>query len=470
MLGKQWLNRYLRHAGGSTIERCGDRQRKLEGLERWPLHTFVESLPVMLQIALVLLACGLCRHMTSVNARVSGVLMTLTVLGILFYFGIVIAGTSSYECPFQTPASTNLRGLWEKVGPRITVVVPPIIDALHSLWEITLCRILRIMLRLPFKLDAWRCFRGSHPPDAGEDAPTPLLAALPKLWENIRSKILRAALRFPLAPKLNLRNRFCRPPLPTTRDPPVPQEMDPWSTPKDLAAFLMNNTSDVRCVSWILRNITDPEALDAAVRLAGTVRWFEEGIDVEPPYDAIVSVFESCFDSTKKVYPGMRDRAYYSIRAILWIHALAKCKSRELAQMFPLPVIGEVETPTDDLTHLLSVCFHSMDPDYNHRLFSVVYTIPHEANHAHVQWASNLLLHLAWTERGDPRIFHWFCEYETTYRYNDLDTIPLDATLNRFLVWCIFLGSPVEEEVLRIQDKSYVISCFFFQATHATVY
>jgi len=30
------------------IERCGDRQRKPEGLKRRPLDTFVESLPVML--------------------------------------------------------------------------------------------------------------------------------------------------------------------------------------------------------------------------------------------------------------------------------------------------------------------------------------------------------------------------------------------------------------------------------------
>jgi hypothetical protein len=39
-------------------------------------------------------------------------------------------------------------------------------------------------------------------------------------------------------------------------------------------------------------------------------------------------------------------------------------------------------------------------------------------------------------------------------------TIPLNATLNRLLVWCTFLGSPVEEEALKVQDKSYDISCF----------
>jgi len=34
MLGKQWLNRYARHQGGSATERCEDRQRKLDGLQR----------------------------------------------------------------------------------------------------------------------------------------------------------------------------------------------------------------------------------------------------------------------------------------------------------------------------------------------------------------------------------------------------------------------------------------------------
>ena len=53
--------------------------------------------------------------------------------------------------------------------------------------------------------------------------------------------------------------------------------------PKDLAIIYRTNADDVRCVSWVLRNITDPEALDAAIRLAGTIRWFYGGINVDPP-------------------------------------------------------------------------------------------------------------------------------------------------------------------------------------------
>ena len=126
MLGKQWLNRYLRHVGGSMVERCGDRQRKWDGLQEWPFHLFVESLPVMLQVTLLLLACGLCRWMASINTPVAGVLITLTAIGVLFYLTIVVAGISSYACPFQTPGSAALRGIRKKTWPYIALLVDPL--------------------------------------------------------------------------------------------------------------------------------------------------------------------------------------------------------------------------------------------------------------------------------------------------------------------------------------------------------
>jgi len=114
-------------------------------------------------------------------------------------------------------------------------------------------------------------------------------------------------------------------------------EPEPWLKPKDLAIIRRTNTEDIICVSWILRHITDPDAIDAALPLAGEIRWFDDGVDVNPPYDAIVSVFEACFDSTRKLYPGSRNRAYYSAQAVLWIHTLAVCKSEDFSRTFPLP-------------------------------------------------------------------------------------------------------------------------------------
>ena len=111
MLGKQWLNRYARRQGGSAAERCGDRQRKLNGLHRWPFRIVIESLPVLLQCSLFLLGAALSRFLWDVNRMVAFVAIGFTMFGILFYVCIVAAGTLSYECPFQTPLSLILRSL-----------------------------------------------------------------------------------------------------------------------------------------------------------------------------------------------------------------------------------------------------------------------------------------------------------------------------------------------------------------------
>ena len=223
-------------------------------------------------------------------------------------------------------------------------------------------------------------------------------------------------------------------------------------TPTALATLHTINAGDVRCVSWILWNITDPEALDAAIRLAGTVRWFEDGLDVEPPYDQIISTLNGCFDSNGKIYPGTRDRAYHSAQAVLWIHIRALCAPRELVKQFPLPTIAHDTTSLDpDLRCILRICACQDIPEMIYKM----YLIDEEATPIYFQWASNALLHLSWAMRSTPDTFDTlFQQYGTpTPR-----TIPLNAVLNRILTSCIFFGWPVEEELLRIQDKTYAIS------------
>jgi len=388
MLGKQWLNRYLRNSGGSMIERCGDRQRKFNGLEKWPLHFFVESLPVMLQAALLFLACGLCRHMWTINASVACTLVSLTGLGVGFYVAIVIAGMSSYACPFQTPASAALRDLWKKVQYRIVSLTA-------------------------------RCTR--------------VLSRTRGMWKQGVRSVLRRQHVPTITPLENIEV----------------QGSEPWMTPKDLATIRRTNTDDALCVSWILRNITDPEALDAAVRLAGTIRWFDDGVNVDPSYDLIVSTFKACFDLTGKLYPGSRDRAYYSGRAMVWIHTLAMCKSEEFGNTFPLPDTKCVALGLDhDLKHLLRV----NRPTSSEFRINPLLSIRPEHTPSHSQWNSNVLLHLVWANKttlNRPRI-----RRQARGVHETKVTLPLDAALNRLLTWCIVLGSPVEEEALKIQDKS----------------
>ena len=111
MLGKQWLNRYAGHRGGSVAERCRDRQRKLNGLQRWPFRIVIESLPVFLQFSLFLLGAALSRFLWDITRTIASVAIGFTACGVSFYVCIVVAGTLSYECPFQTPLSLILRSL-----------------------------------------------------------------------------------------------------------------------------------------------------------------------------------------------------------------------------------------------------------------------------------------------------------------------------------------------------------------------
>jgi len=441
------------------IERCGDRQRKCDGLQKWPFYLFVESLPLMLQVALLLLASGLCRHMWSINTPVAGVLITLTVLGVLFYLGIVIVGTSLYECPFQTPVSIALRSTWKKTGPHITatfhhVVVagtslykclpwPLVLTTLQNLWEAIQCQVLHVVLWLP-PIRTWYNSQNTPLPTTQPtpQQPMPQLTSLHSLWENIQCKILHAALHLPQT----------LPPLAMQEGLPIATASSSWLTPTALATLQSTNANDVRCVSWILWSITDPEALDAAIRLAGTIRWFEDGLSVEPPYDQIISILKECFDSARKVYPGSRDRAYYSAQAVLWIHICAMGVSEDFANRFPLPTISHNPTSLDpDLGHLLGIYGHTVNfiP-----LIVWMFAFNSEVTPGHIQWTSNVLLHLSWAKQTASDISNIFSPFGWD---RDWGTAPSNAVLNRLLATCIFLGQPVKEEVLKIQAKLYVV-------------
>ena len=111
MLGKQWLNRY---AVGSIADRSHYRQRKLDGMDAWCFNAVMESLPLTLQIALLLLGSALSRYLWELQPTVSRVTVGVTSLGVLLYLVIVVAGSLYTSCPYQTPASQIIRRIWRK--------------------------------------------------------------------------------------------------------------------------------------------------------------------------------------------------------------------------------------------------------------------------------------------------------------------------------------------------------------------
>jgi len=123
MLGKQWLNRYASiDKRGSAIERSQNRQQKLDGVITWYFDHVMESLPLMLQFALLLLGCALSRYLWEIDTAVASVIIGVTSLSAICYALIVVVGATSASCPYQTPIAQALRFLWKKASSHPTVV------------------------------------------------------------------------------------------------------------------------------------------------------------------------------------------------------------------------------------------------------------------------------------------------------------------------------------------------------------
>jgi hypothetical protein len=487
MLGKQWLNRYLRHSGGSMIERCGDRQRKFDGLEKWPFRLCMESLPIMLQIALLLLTCGLSRYVWSVDTSVGCVVISFTIFGALFYIAVVVAGTSSYECPFQTPVSIGLRRLRDSgTARRFSTSLFPhkIILPIHTTWiniQQALVSVIRgaatrighqtlivllqtdrvvgnVKQRLVQGIQRFR--RAALPQPATQDLrrpPPPISSGIRSTVTRVGHQIIILLLRADRAvgnAKQRLVGGFqgfrCAQLFPITIEDAHHQPFIPRNGSgllvrvRNLEALRNQNAANARCVCWVLRRITDPEAIDSDIRLAGTIRWFDGDSNHDPPFNLIVSALEECFDATKQLYPGMRDRAYFSARAILQINIRARVKSHEFASQYPIPVVSSssVQRTDPDLHHIIRILERNLDPG------KPALDFPNGANtHAHSLWVSSLFVDV--TRVGPNPVL-------TSYKsYLSVATADHQAIVaNILLMWYMFLGGHVEEETFWAVDKS----------------
>jgi len=120
MLGKQWLKRYASvDMRGSTTKRSQSRQRKLNGIVTWYFDHVMELLPLILQFALLLLGGALSRYLWGIDKTVGSAVLTVVSPGAGFYAFIILAGTASKSCPYQTPGAQVLRYLWRKVTSRV---------------------------------------------------------------------------------------------------------------------------------------------------------------------------------------------------------------------------------------------------------------------------------------------------------------------------------------------------------------
>ena len=245
MLGKQWINRYLRNRGGSSADKSRDRQLKLDGFNQWHFHLVIESLPVMLQLALLLLGCALSRYLWMISRTVAGVIVAMTLFGLTSYIFFTLAATLYYNCPYQTPPSILTRTVTRYLAhsdAAFACSLRSLVGSFHSI------------------------------PSPGRIAG--------RLLPGVRSM---------------LRSFGCVPGVgeEAERTPFAVVVTPPTRVFEDVSIDWEVCTADARCVSWILDSTTETDVIFSTVRFAADMIWYPEIAGVLSPH-VLADLFLDC--------------------------------------------------------------------------------------------------------------------------------------------------------------------------------
>ena len=392
MLGKQWLTHYKRNeTRGSIADRSRVRERKLTGLVAWRFHAVMESLPLILQFALLLLGFALSRYLWEVNRSVSSVVVGFTCFGFLFYLFIVTASVFSPDCPFQTPFSLLIR---------------PVIAFVTTRW-----RDPRKALR-----------RAQHPPQPELEQTQPE----PPPPDNVADQGHE--------PKADITIPFPQPVVPL-----FVQENDPEG-----------DRLDARCIDRLFELSTDTDVIISIMDFIPEITW-HSGIKTIP-LKRIYDILIGCFDFSGArpiVIPKSRDLAYLSAKAFVHIELQRRCVTqyeergrdswKVLCSGHRLLSSHDCSPDSNLATALLMV---DLTLGYNDGFpwKESNMTPPHHA------WMSHMFLYHAWHQ--GPEAVIDFVEYSISPQSQN-DTIITDC----FLVIGLMIGVPFNVSDMLVRDK-----------------
>ena len=355
MLGKQWLSRFSQlEIRGSVADRSRDRVRKFKGMVSWRFDLVMESLPLMLQISLLLLGYALSHYLFFLNKAIAGVITGFTAFGLLFYLLIVSAATLSYSCPFQTPLSLIIRFMIR-------------FDDEHRKY-LERCR------KWLGRLFTWKREPLKSRPD--NSYPFPGINTLDgKTFDNhIELPITSPPGQHPLLPH---------------------KEAD-----RDSYAL------DAECIIRMFEISTDTDVIQANMKFISEITWHAgiKTIPLERVYGAVIECFNR---STGRpvVIPKFRNQAYLGAKALLHLVIQRQCFGDTSDQILfesisnRHQIIGSEDYKGDsDLESTLGVI---------DRIFGNVERIPwleFSPTHPHLAWMAHTLLFRAWdfVRRGNP--------------------------------------------------------------------
>jgi len=399
MLGKQWLNL---HVQGSLVDRSRHRELKMRGMITWRFKTIMEYLPVIMQLSLALLGYALARYMWDLSRTVSAVITAFTVFGTLFYTVILYAAIVWKTCPFKTPVSLALRqaiSLAREYQPHL-------------------------LRRVRDQLSRVVCFMRPGSPPA--------------------TTILGRSIAGGLALD------YVAPPDTST---PVAAMVDPEEDES-------THVADTNCISTMFRFASGSDAIIAVTGFIPEVNWASNvrRVPLLEVSRSLYRSFEFLKDGRVDIRAGMKEQAYESAKALLYIRVQRLC-------------VDAMDDPGDIAIMLGSLLgYHSKE---NHALVSTLQVldavfngdkeIPWEEfafSDAHYYLLSHILRCRAWvtirTWDALTRDVSGFVQHAFSKEALPPPRVIADCLL---IVKMILEVPPEWDERMLIKDKRFVISC-----------
>ena len=425
MLGKQWVNRYLRNRGGSAADKSRDRQRKLDGFDKWHFHLVIESLPVMLQLALLLLSCALSRYLWTISRTVAGVVVAMTVFGLTSYIFFTLAATLYYNCPYQTPPSTLIRTVTRYLA--------------HS--DAAFARSLRSLTT---------SFPSTENP----------------------ALILR---RLHLGVRIALRSFHCTPAVGEgTEDVPLAIIVtQPTRVFEDISVDWEACKADIRCISWILDSTTDTDVIFSTVRFAADTIWYPEIAGALSPHILADLFFDCLLDGW--VIPGKEEHGSsigMALASVLSIRLSTEPDDESLRGLCerlvsPLPQERLSESMFSLVMEVLMLVASVPTPGAPRMGWGPFSFRPKRLSSVHKLWLSRVILQTMWQKRciqGPTGVLDIRCVKLVYGVFADGDQMSNILRTNVFLSLAIILGLQICIRDLYAPDNM----CVTFQSSVST--
>ena len=414
MLGKQWLDRFVRNKGTAATEKSWDRQRKLQGMSRWRFHIVMESLPTLLQFALFLFGSSISLYLWTVNLVVAGVALAFTAFGVIFYSLITLAGTFFHNCPYHTPLSPIARTVALSLLPHVQRVITPVIGM----------------------------FRRSLKPLINLFRTTTLTLRFLRLPQFKFPGTLRAAIEREI-PRMDLIRTDAGEPSPL-----FDTKLVKWDQHKN----------DSGCVLWIMEASSDADVLLFTFRFAAEIAWYPQIARSLCPH-RVADFFFDCF-LDGNIIPGMEERACYIASTLASILNIRACMNQDLEIV---KAIGEQVLALNNEIHPdIWVAWWSLLITFEDRVTGCP-PLRGDAPASFCIWLSRMVLQSVYWRQARDGECHISCYeggFEQLVMYRK---VPLNAVILNLLLACaVSLGLRLNLQDLHMSDNSLVWWLFRF--------